>query len=108
VSACCSGGAFAAGSMGALLLFAWPPLTVPIILGYLLAFFPAGSAQSDRDPLLPCPGAARMRMVPVSKQVAWFWHRGYSICLEPAARGLAPRGMPRCALAEAGALLDDE
>src|SRR4029077_12255121 len=30
--------AFAAGSMGAFLLFAWPPLTGPIILGYLLAF----------------------------------------------------------------------
>src|SRR5271166_1326839 len=30
--------AFAAGSMGAFLLFAWPPLTGSIILGYLLAF----------------------------------------------------------------------
>ena len=33
----------AAGSMGAFLLFAWPPLTGSIILGYLLAFLGYGS-----------------------------------------------------------------
>ena len=46
--------AFAAGSMGAFLLFAWPPLTGSDH-PRLSAGIRAGSAQSGRNPLLPRP-----------------------------------------------------
>lgn len=61
--------AFAAGSMGAFLLFAWPPLTGPIILGYLLAFVLVRLSLTATRFFL-APGADRMRLVPVSTQVA--------------------------------------
>jgi small-conductance mechanosensitive channel len=66
--------AFTAGSMGAFLLFAWPPLTGPIILGYLLAFALVRLSLTATRFFL-APGAERMRLLPVCKRVAWFWHR---------------------------------
>ena len=66
--------AFAAGSMGAFLLFAWPPLTGPIILGYLLAFLLVRLGLTATR-FFVAPGAARMRLIPVSTEAAWFWHR---------------------------------
>ncbi len=66
--------AFAAGSMGAFLLFAWPPLTGPIVLGYLLAFVLIRLSLTATRFFL-APGADRLRLVPVSTPVAWFWHR---------------------------------
>jgi len=91
--------AFAAGSMGAFLLFAWPPMTGPIILGYLLAFLLVRLSLTATRFFL-APGAARMRLVPVSNQVAWFWHRWIARLVGTAAIGwqmiltLRTLGMP--------------
>jgi small-conductance mechanosensitive channel len=90
---------FAAGSMGAFLLFAWPPLTGSIILGYLLAFVLVRLSLAVTRFFL-APGAARMRLVPVSKKVAWFWHRWIARLVGTAAIGwqtiltLRTLGMP--------------
>ena len=92
--------AFAAGSMGAFLLFAWPPLTGPIILGYLLAFLLVRLSLTATRFFL-APGAPRMRLVPVSKTVAWFWHRWIARLVGTAAIGwqtivtLRSLGMPQ-------------
>jgi small-conductance mechanosensitive channel len=67
-------GVFAAGSMGAFLLFAWPPLTGSIILGYLLAFL-ATRLSLTATRFFLAPGAPRLRLVPISTDSAWFWHR---------------------------------
>ena len=58
--------AFAAGSMGAYLLFAWPPLTGSIILGYLLAFLAIRLSLTATRFFL-APTAEHLRLVPVSK-----------------------------------------
>ena len=90
---------FTAGSMGAFLLFAWPPLTGPIILGYLLAFVLVRLGLAATHFFL-APGADRMRLVPVSRQVAWFWHRWIARLVGTAAIGwqtiltLRTLGMP--------------
>jgi small-conductance mechanosensitive channel len=92
--------AFAAGSMGAFLLFAWPPLTGSIILGYLLAFVLVRVSLAATRFFL-APGADRMRLVPVSKKVAWFWHRWIARLVGTAAIGwqtiltLRTLGMPQ-------------
>jgi len=67
-------GAFAAGSMGAFLLFTWPPATGSIILGYLLAFTATRLGLTATRFFL-APGAERLRLVHVSTETAWFWHR---------------------------------
>ena len=67
-------GAFAAGSMGAFLLFTWPPATGSIILGYLLAFT-ATRLSLTATRFFLAPGAERLRLVRVSTETAWFWHR---------------------------------
>jgi moderate conductance mechanosensitive channel len=64
---------YAAGGMGAFLLFAWPPLTGSIILGYLLAFLTIRLALTVTRFFL-APGAERLRLVPVRTDTAWFWH----------------------------------
>jgi small-conductance mechanosensitive channel len=66
--------AFTAGSMGAFLLFEWPPLTGSIILGYLLAFLVVRLAATSTRFFL-APSAERLRPVPVCTETAWFWHR---------------------------------
>lgn len=66
--------AFAVGSIGAFLVFAWPPLLREIVLGYLLAFL------ALRMTLVLCrflmaPGGERFRIIPMSTPAAWFWVR---------------------------------
>jgi small-conductance mechanosensitive channel len=96
--------AFAAGSMGAFLLFAWPPLTGPIILGYLLAFLLVRLSLTATRFFL-APGADRMRLIPVSTQEAWFWHRWIARLVGTAAIGwqsiltLSALGMPQAGTA---------
>jgi len=91
--------AFTAGSMGAFLLLAWPPLTGPIILGYLLAFLLVRLGLTAIRIFL-APGAPRMRLVPVSTPMAWFWHRWTARLIGTAAVGwqtiatLRALGMP--------------
>ena len=91
---------FTAGSMGAFLLFAWPPLTGSIVLGYLLAFVLVRLSLTAARFFL-APGADRMRLVPVSTQAAWFWHRWIGRLVGTAAIGwqtiltLRSLGMPQ-------------
>jgi small-conductance mechanosensitive channel len=91
--------AFTAGSMGAFLLFSWPPLTGPIILGYLLAFLLVRLGLTAVRFFL-APGAPRMRLIPVSTQTAWFWHGWIARLVGTAAIGwqtivtLSALGMP--------------
>jgi moderate conductance mechanosensitive channel len=79
-------GAFAAGSMGAFLLFSWPPATGSMILGYLLAFMAARLGLTATRFFL-APGAERLRLVPVSTETAWFWHRWTARMVATAAVG---------------------
>jgi small-conductance mechanosensitive channel len=96
-------GAFAAGSMGAFLLFTWPPATGSIILGYLLAFTAARLALTATRFFL-APGAERLRLVRVSTETAWFWHRwtarmigiaavGWQTILTLQSLGVSPAGV---------------
>ena len=64
----------AAGSMGTFLLFAWPPLTGSIILGYLLAFLAIRLGKTVIRFFL-APNAERLRLVNVCTDAAWYWHR---------------------------------
>jgi small-conductance mechanosensitive channel len=71
--------AFALGSVGAFLLFHWPPLLREIVLGYLLAFLAVRLALLIGRVLL-APGGRydhdieRFRIIPMSTTAARFWH----------------------------------
>jgi small-conductance mechanosensitive channel len=78
--------AFTAGSMGTFLLFVWPPLTGSIILGYLLAFIAIRLSLTATRFFL-APGAEHLRLVPVSTETAWFWHRWLARLVGTAAIG---------------------
>jgi small-conductance mechanosensitive channel len=79
-------GSFAAGSMGAFLLFAWPPLTGSIILGYLFAFIEIRLALTVTR-FFCAPGAERLRLLPLSTAAASFWHRWLARLVGTAAIG---------------------
>jgi small-conductance mechanosensitive channel len=70
---------FALGSIGAFLVFAWPPLLRPILLGYLLAVLGFRLARVVLEFLFSPPElagfgeAARFRVLPVSDSNASFW-----------------------------------
>jgi len=78
--------AFVAGSMGAFLLFAWPPLTGSIILGYLFAFIEIRLALAFTR-FFCAPSAERLRLLPLSTPTAWFWHRWIATLVGTAAIG---------------------
>jgi small-conductance mechanosensitive channel len=78
--------AFAAGSMGAFLLFTWPPATGSLILGYLLAFLTVRLSLTATRFFL-APGAERLRLVRVTTSTAWFWHRWAARMIGTAAVG---------------------
>ncbi len=65
---------FAAGSVGAFLVFSWPPLVRDILLGYLMAFLAIRLAMILSRFVL-APGGERFRIIPMSTPAAWFWHR---------------------------------
>jgi len=65
---------FAFGSVGAFLVFDWPPLLREIVLGYLLAFLITRLALVLGRFLL-APGGERFRIIPMSTTAAWFWYR---------------------------------
>ncbi len=66
---------FAIGSVGAFLVFPWPPLVREILLGYLLAFLAVRLVMVVGRFFL-APGAERFRIVPMSTDAAVFWfHR---------------------------------
>jgi small-conductance mechanosensitive channel len=72
---------FALGSIGAFLVFDWPPLLHIIVLGYLLAFLGLRIALViGRFLLAPrvgrgFPDPERFRIVPMSNEAARFWYR---------------------------------
>jgi moderate conductance mechanosensitive channel len=65
--------AFALASVGAFLLFDWPPLLRTVVLAYLLAFLGLRLALVLGRFLL-APGAERFRIVPMTTAAAWFWY----------------------------------
>jgi moderate conductance mechanosensitive channel len=67
-------GTFAAGSMGTFLLFSWPASSGSMILGYLWATLVIRLIRTVSRFFL-APGAARLRLVPLTTRDAWFWHR---------------------------------
>jgi hypothetical protein len=64
--------AFAIGSVGAFLLFEWPPLLKQIVLAYLLVFLIVRLVLVLGRFLL-APGAERFRIVPMATASARFW-----------------------------------
>jgi small-conductance mechanosensitive channel len=64
--------AFAVGSVGAFLLFEWPPLLKQIVLAYLLVFLIVRLVLVLGRFLL-APGAERFRVVPMATATARFW-----------------------------------
>ncbi len=67
-------GAFALGTVGAFLVFDWPPVLRDFLLRLLVAVVMVRlSLVVGR--LLFAPGAERFRMVPMDTPAAWFWHR---------------------------------
>jgi small-conductance mechanosensitive channel len=67
-------GTFAAGSMGTFLLFSWPASSGAMILGYLWATLLVRLSHTVSRFFL-APGAERLRLVPLTTNRAWFWHR---------------------------------
>jgi moderate conductance mechanosensitive channel len=66
--------AFTVGSVGAFLVFNWPPLLREIVLGYLFAFLIV-RLTLVLGRFLFAPGGERFRIVPMSTEAAWFWVR---------------------------------
>src|SRR5262245_14232057 len=64
--------AFAIGSVGAFLLFDWPPVLKEVVLGYLLAFLVIRLTLVAGRIVL-APGAERFRMIPMADAAARFW-----------------------------------
>ncbi len=66
--------AFATGSIGAFLVFDWPPLLRELVLGYLVAFVALRLALVASRFFL-APGGERFRILPMPTPAAWYWHR---------------------------------
>ena len=64
--------AFAIGSVGAFLLFEWPPLLKEIVLAYLMVFLIVRLVLVLGRFLL-APGAERFRVIPMATPSARFW-----------------------------------
>jgi small-conductance mechanosensitive channel len=65
--------AFALGSVGAFLLFDWPPLLKQVVLAYLLAFLIV-RVVLVLGRILLAPGAERFRVIPMATASARFWY----------------------------------
>ncbi len=66
--------AFALGTIGAFLAFDWPPVLRDALLRLLVAVVMVRLALVVGR-LLFAPGAEKFRMLPISTDEAWFWHR---------------------------------
>lgn len=64
--------AFALGSVGAFLLFDWPPLLQEIVLAYLLLVLIV-RVTLVLGRIILAPGAERFRLVPMATSTAHFW-----------------------------------
>ena len=65
--------AYALGSVGAFLLFDWPPLLKQIVLAYLLVFLIV-RLTLVLGRIVLAPGAERFRIVPMATVTARFWY----------------------------------
>ncbi len=94
--------AFAVGSIGAFLLFDWPPLLKHVVLGYLLVFLIVRLVLVLGRILL-APGAERFRLVPMATATARFWFVwsallvGWFFFVKFTLSGLAMLGIDRAA-----------
>jgi small-conductance mechanosensitive channel len=88
---------FAVGSVGAFLLFSWPPLLREIVLGYLMVFLCGWLARIAAGFLLAPGGgrAARFRIVPMSDAAAKFWQRRIIIAVSVLAFAWVTLGLLR-------------
>jgi small-conductance mechanosensitive channel len=66
---------FALGSIGAFLLFDWPPLTRDIVIGYLLAVVICWLARIVLEFLFSSSGTERSGIIPMTGVEAIFWTR---------------------------------
>ena len=66
--------AFGIGSVGAFLLFEWPPFLREIVLAYLLAILILRMVLAFGRFAL-APGGERFRLVPLDTPTAWYWYR---------------------------------
>jgi small-conductance mechanosensitive channel len=66
--------AFGIGSVGAFLLFEWPPFLREIVLAYLLAILILRMVLAFGRFAL-APGGERFRLVPLDTPAAWYWYR---------------------------------
>jgi small-conductance mechanosensitive channel len=74
----CQLAAFALGSIGAFMVFAWPPFLRELVLGYLLAFLVVRVTLILARFLL-APDQERFRLVPMETPAAWFWYRRLAV-----------------------------
>jgi small-conductance mechanosensitive channel len=70
--------AFALGSVGAFVAFAWPPFLREMVLGYLMAFLVVRMTLVLGRFLL-APDQERFRLVPMDTPAAWFWYRRLAV-----------------------------
>jgi small-conductance mechanosensitive channel len=66
--------AFGIGSVGAFLLFDWPPFLREIVLAYLLAILILRMVLAFSRFAL-APGGERFRLLPLDTPAAWYWYR---------------------------------
>src|SRR4051812_14289453 len=66
--------AFGIGSVGAFLLFEWPPFLREMVLAYLLAILILRMVLAFGRFAL-APGGERFRLVPLDTPAAWYWYR---------------------------------
>jgi len=76
----------AGGSLGAYLLFRWPPIVGPLVLGFLIALVKLRTVSVLLRFLLS-PGSARLRLVPLTDAAAVFWRRWLTVLAGVAALG---------------------
>jgi small-conductance mechanosensitive channel len=70
--------AFGIGSVGAFLLFEWPPFLREIVLAYLMAILILRMVLAFGRFAL-APGGERFRLVPLDTPAAWYWYRRIGI-----------------------------
>jgi moderate conductance mechanosensitive channel len=84
--------AFAAGSIGAFLLFRWPGLLRQIVLGYLIVFL-AIRIAAVLGRFLLAPYNERFRVIPMDTAAARYWYLRLRVIVGWLALGLVTRGL---------------
>jgi small-conductance mechanosensitive channel len=96
---------FGLGSVGAFLLFDWPPFLREIVLGYLLALLILRIALAFGRFAL-APGGERFRLVSLGTPAAWHWYRRIGLAVGWLAIGwVTVATLRRLGLSQAGGAL---